>query len=51
MVKEPLNVDFYTTGCQPEEKDFARISEWIRKQKKTTKARKRTTPVVKIPAQ
>jgi hypothetical protein len=34
MVKESLNVDFYTTGRQPEEKDFARISEWIKKQKK-----------------
>lgn len=33
MVKEAKNIDFYTSGRQPSEKDFARISEWIIKQK------------------
>jgi hypothetical protein len=33
MVKEAKNIDFYTSGRQPSEKDFARISEWIKKQK------------------
>ena len=33
MIKEAENIDFYTTGRQPSEKDFARISEWIRKKK------------------
>ena len=30
MVKEPQNVDFYTTGRQPSEQEFTRISEWIK---------------------
>ena len=34
MVKEPKNIDFYTTGRQPSEQDFIRISEWIKKDKK-----------------
>ena len=33
MIKEAKDVDFYTTGKQPSEQDFARISEWIRKDK------------------
>lgn len=33
MVKEPKNIDFYTTGRQPSEQDFIRISEWIKKDK------------------
>lgn len=33
MIKEAKNIDFYTTGRQPSEKDFARISEWIRRKK------------------
>ena len=33
MIKEAKNVDFYTTGRQPSDQDFARISEWIRKDK------------------
>jgi hypothetical protein len=40
MIKEAKNVDFYTTGRQPSEQDFARISEWIRRDKKTQEARK-----------
>ena len=33
MIKESKNIDFYTTGRQPSEQDFARISEWIKKNK------------------
>jgi hypothetical protein len=40
MVKEAKNIDFYTTGRQPSAQDFKRISEWIRKKKKLTKAKK-----------
>jgi hypothetical protein len=29
MVKEAKNVDFYTTGREPSEQGFKRISEWI----------------------
>ncbi len=36
MIKETKNMDFYTTGRQPSEKEFARISEWIRKKKERT---------------
>jgi len=34
MIKEAKNIDFMTTGRQPSEKDFLRISDWIKKQKK-----------------
>lgn len=34
MVKEAKDIDFITSGRQPSEQDFARISEWIRKHKK-----------------
>ncbi len=33
MIKEANNVDFYTTGRQPSEQEFALISEWINKDK------------------
>jgi hypothetical protein len=33
MIKEARNIDFYTTGRQPSQQDFARISEWIKKDK------------------
>ena len=39
MVKEPKNIDFYTTGRQPSDKEFTLISEWIKKRKKQTKKR------------
>jgi hypothetical protein len=39
MVKEAKNIDFYTTGRQPSDQDFERISEWIRKKKKMIKAK------------
>ena len=37
MIKEEKNIDFYTTGRQPSEQEFAKISEWI-KQDKAKKA-------------
>jgi hypothetical protein len=40
MVKEPKNIDFITTGRQPSEQDFNRISEWIKKDKQRKAARK-----------
>jgi hypothetical protein len=54
MIKESKNVDFYTTGRQPSEQDFARISAWIKqrqlkqKAKATKRKKQRTTtqPVV-----
>ena len=42
MIKEPKNIDFYTTGKQPTEKDFTRISEWIKKDKKRKEIKKDT---------
>jgi|GEM_PF-1043493 len=33
MIKEEKNVDFITSGRQPSEEDFMRISEWIKNQK------------------
>jgi cytochrome c553 len=33
MIKEPKNIDFYTTGRHLSEEDFAKISQWINKQK------------------
>lgn len=33
MIKEIKDVDFYTTGKQPSQEDFAKISEWIKKKK------------------
>jgi hypothetical protein len=42
MLKEQKNIDFYTTGRQPSEKDFIRISEWIMKDKKRKDFRKVT---------
>jgi hypothetical protein len=40
MIKEAKNIDFYTTGRQPSEQDFARISAWI-KQYRLAAAQKR----------
>ena len=40
MIKEAKNVDFYTTGRQPSEQDFARISEWIKQDKQKQDAHK-----------
>ena len=43
MIKEAKNVDFYTTGRQPSEEDFARISGWIKKDKQKQANRKPKT--------
>lgn len=34
MIKEPKNVDFYTSGRQLSNEDFALISQWIATDKK-----------------
>ncbi len=51
MIKEPKDVDFYTTGRQPSEEEFARISEWIEQDKQKKPARKPAKPasVAKVP--
>ncbi len=42
MIREPLDVDFYTTGRTPSEEEFKRISEAIRKLKeKAARAKER----------
>jgi hypothetical protein len=33
MVKEDKNIDFSTTGKQPSDVEFAKISDWILKNK------------------
>ena len=33
MIKEAKEIDFYTTGNQPSNEDFSKISEWIRQKK------------------
>ena len=33
MIKETKEVDFYTTGKQPSQEDFAKISQWIKEKK------------------
>jgi hypothetical protein len=44
MVKEAKNIDFYTTGREPSEQDFKRISEWILQNKeKQNKAKQLAT--------
>ena len=43
MIKEAKNVDFYTSGRQPSEEDFARISEWIKKDKQKRRAHKNSS--------
>ena len=40
MIKEPKNIDFTTTGKQPSEREFALVSEWIKKRKDQQKARR-----------
>ena len=51
MIKEPKDVDFMTTGRQPSDADFARISKWIEQDKakqgkrtRTAKGRKNIAP-------
>ena len=53
MIKDEKDIDFYTTGRQPSEEEFACISAWRRKDKekqdlhKSKKGRKRTTSASK----
>ena len=47
MIKEAKNIDFYTTGRQPSEHDFERISEWIKKDKQRRKSLKSTNQATK----
>ncbi|MDQ6901464.1 MAG: hypothetical protein M3139_00465 [Bacteroidota bacterium] len=49
MIKEQKNIDFYTTGRQPSEQEFARISEWIKKDKAKKKLHKSVTLRKKVP--
>ncbi|MBF9221219.1 hypothetical protein [Hymenobacter ruricola] len=51
MIREPKNVDFVTTGRQPSDEEFARISEWIKQDKQKQAARKpaNPTPAAKVP--
>jgi len=56
MIKEAKNIDFYTSGKELSEQDFARISEWIRKNKakvistsKRGTLQKRTSPNKALP--
>ncbi len=44
MIREAKNVDFYTTGRQPSEQDFARISEWIKQDKQKQVVPKQIRP-------
>ena len=37
LIKEPLNVDFYTTGKQMSEEDQKRVSAYIEKKKELKK--------------
>ncbi len=52
MIKETKNIDFYTTGRQPSEQEFARISEWVRRKKERTSKKptsnKNTSPIKSI---
>lgn len=40
MIKEEKNIDFFTTGRQPSEQEFEKISEWIKKDKAKKELRK-----------
>ncbi len=37
LIKEPINVDFYTTGQQMTKEDQDRVSDYIKKQKELKK--------------
>ncbi len=41
MIKEPKNIDFYTTGKQPSKEEFAKISAWIQEKKEDEAKKKR----------
>ena len=46
MVKETKSVDLYTTGRQPSDNEFARISDWIRQDKKKKRRTKQEISTV-----
>jgi hypothetical protein len=50
MIKEAKSIDFYTTGRKPSEQDFARISEWIKKDRKKQSLSKAPKAKEKSPA-
>ncbi len=37
LIKEPLNVDFYTTGKQMTEEDQKRVSDYLKKKNEVKK--------------
>lgn len=47
MIKEAKNIDFYTTGRQPSEEEFIRISEWIKHDKRKSRTPKLTEQLAK----
>ncbi len=49
MIREAKNIDFYTTGRQPSRQDFARISEWINKDKEKQNLSRKKTLRKKVP--
>ncbi len=51
MVKEKKNIDFYTTGREPSDQDFKRISDWIRKKKERQSQKKTTLRQNQLPQQ
>ena len=51
MVKEEKNIDFYTTGRQPSDRDFERISDWIRKNKERQSKKKTALKQKQFPLQ
>jgi hypothetical protein len=47
MIKESKIVDFYTSGRKLTNEDFAKISQWIAKEKLSTRKRKVRKTTVK----
>ncbi len=47
MIKEPKNIDFYTTGKQPTKRDFKCISEWIKNDKKRKNSKNGINQLIK----
>lgn len=43
MIKEEKNIDFYTSGRQLSDQEFARISKWIKKDKEKKRLHKSRT--------
>lgn len=47
MIKEEKNIDFYTTGRQPSDQEFNRISKWIKNNKRKKLTLKSTIKLTK----